>query len=180
MTQLEIRTKEYGVKCHEKTNHFYGDNKSYSFHLEMVNSFANKYIHLLPVKHRENALCACWVHDVIEDARQTYNDVKNATTEAIADIAFALTNEKGKTRKDRGNEKYYEGIRNTPVAMFVKICDRLSNANHSKNTGSSMLNAYRKENEYFKKQLFCSEYKEMFDELEQILNYPPLLTLLHP
>jgi hypothetical protein len=34
------------------------------------------------------------VHDVIEDCRETCNDVKKATNEEIAELAYALTNKK--------------------------------------------------------------------------------------
>ena len=81
---------------------------------------ACKYIHLLPNNRViSEVLAACWVHDVIEDCRETYNDVKNVLGERVADIAYALTNEKGKTRKERANDKYYEGIRNTPFALII-------------------------------------------------------------
>ena len=34
------------------------------------------------------------MHDVIEDCRETYNDVNKATNEEIPELAYALTNEK--------------------------------------------------------------------------------------
>jgi len=59
-------------------------------------------------------MTACWGHDLIEDCRVSYNDVKDALGQEAADIIYAVTNEKGKNRKERANDKYYEGIRNTP------------------------------------------------------------------
>ncbi|MBR1412444.1 MAG: hypothetical protein IJ577_04880, partial [Prevotella sp.] len=44
---------------------------------------------------------------------------------------YALTNEKGRTRAERAGEKYYQGIRETPYAPFVKLCDRLANITYS-------------------------------------------------
>ncbi|WP_298473442.1 hypothetical protein [uncultured Maribacter sp.] len=64
--------------------------------------------------------CACWVHDIIEDARETYIDVLENTNVTIAELAYALTNEKGRTRKERANDAYYRGIQKTPNASFVK------------------------------------------------------------
>jgi ATP phosphoribosyltransferase regulatory subunit HisZ len=57
---------------------------------------------------------AALFHDSIEDARLTYNDVlsiaKEYMTEGYAkastEIVYALTNEKGRNRKERANEKY--------------------------------------------------------------------------
>ena len=164
-SELVSKAREYATLQHFKTNHKY-DGQPYDVHLQMVYDFACKYVHLLPDnKTISEVLAACWVHDVIEDCRQTYNDVKNVLGEKVADIAYALTNEKGKTRKERANDKYYEGIRNTPFATYVKICDRLANATYSKQSGSKMVEAYKKENEDFKKQLWSLAYQEMFDDL---------------
>ena len=84
---------------------------------------AEKFIYLVAEEERENVLCACWVHDIIEDARETYNDVKKNTNETVAELAFALTNEKGKNRNERANDKYYQEMQETPNAVFIKYCD---------------------------------------------------------
>lgn len=143
-----LRAVNYGIKCHSDVNHFYG-NKPYSYHLNSVYSAAIIFKHLLPEKSHCAAFSACYVHDVIEDARQTYNDVKNALNEEIAEIAYLLTTEKGRTREERANHKYYEGIRANKIATFVKLCDRIANVEDSKNTGSGMLLKYKGENSKF-------------------------------
>ena len=60
-----------------------------------------------------------------------------------AEIAYALTNDKGRTRAERAGEKYYQGIRETPYAPFVKLADRLANISHSF-THSNESNAHMK------------------------------------
>lgn len=155
------QAKKYGIKCHEDTNCLY-DGKPYVTHLEMVYDTALKYIHLIPEEEQENVLCACFVHDVIEDCRETYNDVKKATNEQIAELAYALTNEKGKNRKERASDKYYEGIRQTPYATFIKVCDRIANYEYSKQQGSRMAGRYEKEMGDFVSKLYDDRYKEMF------------------
>ena len=47
------------------------------------------------------------------------------------EIVYALTNDKGRTRAERAGERYYRGIRETPFAPFVKLCDRLANITYS-------------------------------------------------
>jgi len=163
MSMIE-KAKKYAIDCHEKTEHLY-DGKPYVIHLQMVFDTANKFIYLVPKEQRENVLAACWVHDVIEDCRQTYNDVKKATNEEIAELAYALTNEKGRTRHERANDKYYEGIRQTPFAIFVKVCDRISNYEYSKKQGSKMTEVYEKEMGGFIEQLYDARYEEMFNYL---------------
>lgn len=166
---LEDHAKNFATNCHQSTNHFY-DGLPYEFHLNMVVETAKKFIHLVPEKQREVVLSACWAHDTIEDTRVTYNDVKSVLGEDVAEIVYALTNEKGRNRKERANEKYYVGIRETPYAAFVKICDRIANAEYSKNEQSSMLGKYRKEFEDFEYWLYTDMYHEMFDHLYSVLN----------
>jgi (p)ppGpp synthase/HD superfamily hydrolase len=146
---------------HEGTNHMYDKYLPYEFHLRMVANIAKKFMHLMVPKnqlHPGNSVSidltlAAWGHDLIEDTRVSYNDVKDALGQEAADIIYAVTNEKGKNRKERANDKYYEGIRNTPGAVFVKLCDRIANVQYSKMTGSRMFEMYKKENTEFTKAL---------------------------
>lgn len=67
----------------------------------------------------------------------------------VGDIVYAVTNEKGKNRSERANDKYYAGIVATPGAVFVKLCDRIANVQYGKMTGSGMYDKYKKENANF-------------------------------
>lgn len=173
------------IDQHVKTNHFYDKYLPYRFHLEMVDNVAEQFEHLLddkydyytgeevkynrdnPISLRQVCRRATYSHDLIEDTRTSYNDVKNCLGQEVADVVFALTNEKGKTRSERANDKYYEGIRNTPGAVFVKLCDRIANVQYSKMTKSHMFEMYKKENEHFMSMLTWvpngnHPYNEMF------------------
>lgn len=161
------KTKIYAIECHRLTNHLY-DDKPYEIHLQMVFDVAKKFIHLIPENEQENVLAGCYVHDVIEDTRQTYNDVQKATNTRIAELAYALTNEKGKSRKERANDKYYSGIRQTPYATFIKVCDRIANFEYSKQKGSRMVEMYTKEMEDFISKLYDEKYDEIFKHLSNI------------
>jgi (p)ppGpp synthase/HD superfamily hydrolase len=159
-------------KAHRDVNHLYGSNEPYSYHLNSVYSYVLKYAHLLDNEDDViYASAAAWTHDLIEDTRMTYNNVRDAFGERIADITYALTNEKGKTRKERANFKYYEGIRNCHLATFVKICDRLANTRYSYENNSSMLNKYKSEHDEFENELFQQKYKTMFQELDSLLGF---------
>lgn len=144
------------IEQHKKTNHFYDQYLPYEFHLRMVASVYDDFSELLPKRtssnfrtFKDNVLIACWGHDLIEDTRVSYNDVEHNLGSTPANIIYALTNEKGKNRKERANEKYYEGIRNTSGAVFVKLCDRIANVKYSKMTKSHFFELYNKENEDF-------------------------------
>jgi (p)ppGpp synthase/HD superfamily hydrolase len=166
---IEI-VREYAYKAHSDTNHLYDKKFPYSFHLGMVEDVAIKFIHLIPFEDRDDVIAGCIVHDVMEDARQRFNDVKRSTTETIAGYSYALQNEKGKTRPERANEKYYKGIRAYKHATFVKLCDRFANAKYSKENGSSMFKTYLREMPEFKTHLFDGRYKDLWDELEKLFS----------
>lgn len=161
--------RNYAYKCHREVNHWY-DGRRYEYHLEMAFNEAMEFIHLIPEETRPYILSAVLCHDTFEDCRQSYNDIKKNVGEIVADIVFAVSNEKGKDRNEKQNDKYYHGIRTTPGATFVKLCDRLANTLHSHMTKSTMIKRYRVEYEHFKTQLYEERYKPMFDKLEQIYN----------
>ena len=121
-------------ELHQSVNQTYGDNLPYGYHLDMVVEAINQYGHLVCVKEDDvlPLFFAGFFHDSIEDARLTYNDVLHQARAMLTEeqalmateIVYALTNDKGRTRAERAGEKYYKGIRETPYAPFVKLCDR--------------------------------------------------------
>jgi (p)ppGpp synthase/HD superfamily hydrolase len=187
-----VLKEKWCIEQHVKTNHFYDTYLPYEFHLRMVVQAYEDYKYLLDDNHdyfleeiiysgnpenhislRRACYLACWGHDLIEDTRSSYNDVKNILGQEAADIVYAVTNEKGKNRKERANDKYYEGIRNTKGAVFVKLCDRIANVQYSKMTKSRMFEMYKKENNDFMARLGYiesgnHEYKVMFNYLQNL------------
>lgn len=136
----QIRSMAHQI--HESVNQFYDGDKPYGYHLDMVAKEVYAYGHLVLVGEDDllPLFMGAWFHDSIEDARVSYNDVKKIAlklglTEEQAfmasEIVYALTNEKGRNRKERASKRYYEGIRNTPYAPFVKMCDRMANIRYS-------------------------------------------------
>lgn len=164
------------INQHRNTNHLY-DEIPYEFHLKMVHTIAKRHIGLVPDLNdgdeslRESVLLAAYGHDLIEDTRVSYNDVKTQLGYYSAEIIYACSNEKGKTRAERANDKYYEGIRNTPGGVFTKLCDRIANVQYSKMTQSRMFESYRKENEHFIEKLGYHKthvLSPMFEELLEL------------
>lgn len=134
----------------------------------MVAEVAKKFNALIPTEDWVNVELAAYGHDLIEDTRTSYNDAKEVLGELTADIIYALTNEKGRTRKERANAAYYKGIRETKYGVFVKLCDRIANVQYSKMTGSRMFEMYKKENDNFINELGGHpqhELHSMFDYL---------------
>lgn len=165
-----IRLKAY--KVHEDVNQKYGD-KPYSYHLhsvelktkELIESFYQE----IDGEEYTAIVFGALFHDSIEDARLSYNDVKKIALEFLSekyatmasDIVYALTNEKGKTRAERANDKYYEGIRNTTYAPLVKLADRLANMEYSCKTQSSMHKKYMSEWDHFLLSIGWSSFNDL-------------------
>lgn len=128
-------------ELHESVNQTYDGSHPYGFHLDMVVDSIYKYGHEVCADEQDllPLFFGAYYHDSIEDARQTYNDVKKAALQwmdkeqaiTAAEIVYALTNDKGRTRAERAGEHYYQGIRETPYAPFVKLADRLANTTYS-------------------------------------------------
>lgn len=136
----QIRSMAHQI--HEGVNQFYDGDKPYGYHLDMVAKEVYAYGHLVLVGEADllPLFMGAWFHDSIEDARVSYNDVKKIALKfgltqeqafMASEIVYALTNEKGRNRKERAGKRYYEGIRNTPYAPFVKMCDRMANIRYS-------------------------------------------------
>ena len=157
-----LNYSNWAIEQHRKTNHLYDQYIPYEFHLRMVDKIASQFEHLLDdtkdiqsgglreiISLRMACRRACWSHDTIEDTRISYNDLLSVIGQDASDIVYAVTNEKGKNRAERANDKYYEGIVATPGAVFVKLCDRIANVQYGKMTGSGMYDKYKKENANF-------------------------------
>ncbi len=135
----EIRQSAH--ELHASVNQTYDRDKPYGLHLDMVAASVYEYGYL--VCDDENDLLplffGAYFHDSIEDARLTYNDVTRYALRwmdeqqalTAAEIVYALTNDKGRTRAERAGERYYKGIRETPYAPFVKLADRRANITYS-------------------------------------------------
>ena len=162
-----LKQIEWCIEQHRKTNHFYDTYLPYEFHLRMVVKTCKEYI-TIPNRAWSDLELACWGHDLIEDTRVSFNDCKSVLGEYVANIIYAVSNEKGKNRSERANDKYYEGIRETEGASFVKICDRIANIQYSKMTSSKMYEMYSKENNHFINNVLNPELRNQY---LPILNY---------
>ena len=145
----------------------------------MVASLAMEYCHLVCdyEHHIIPIIFGAYFHDAIEDARMTYNDVlklartfmTNYQAVMATEIVYALTDEKGRNRHERGSEKHYQDIRDTLYAPFMKMCDRLANYSYSVETKSRMINVYEREMPFFIEKLGGTKYVPII-MVDRILN----------
>lgn len=160
--QIE-RIRQSAHELHQSVNQTYGDLLPYGYHLDMVVNGIRDFGYLVCTKEEDvlPLFFGGYYHDSIEDARLTYNDVmgiaRDMMTEEQAlmatEIVYALTNDKGRNRAERAGEAYYKGIRETPYAPFVKLCDRLANITYScsemNGSNKRMKEVYKKEVPHF-------------------------------
>jgi hypothetical protein len=169
------------VHCNQK----YADILPYSFHLDCVEKQGLKFKKLLDREELVVVTAGLICHEAIEDFRMSYNDVLAVCDnfydvdernynyiedfgKKVADIVYCVTDEKGKTRKERKSDKYYKELSENKLAVFVKLADISANTLFSKLTGSSMYDKYKSEFASFKEKCYVEEYKEFFDYLESI------------
>ncbi|MBP5515202.1 MAG: hypothetical protein J6Y04_10615 [Bacteroidaceae bacterium] len=138
----EIRQIRYSAhSLHASVNQSYNQVHPYGYHLDMVAKQVQRYGYQVCTDEADvlPLMFGAYYHDSIEDARRTYNDVLRTALQFMdeqqallaAEIVYALTNDKGRTRAERAGERYFKGIRETPYAPLVKLADRLSNAIYS-------------------------------------------------
>lgn len=163
-------TRNYFYDLHDNVcNQKYNKYLPYSFHLDMVEQQALKFKYLLKSEDDfELVLAGCIGHDSIEDARITYNDIKDQFTVELADIIYLCTEEKGKNRAERKNNKFYSELKTNRLAVFVKLCDIMANVKFSLLSNSTMYDKAKYEFPKIKEYLYSEEFKDMFEYLEAI------------
>ena len=163
-----INEVKWIIDQHKRVNQKYGDNLPYHTHLNDVYRYAKMFIHLIPEEYHRDVILAAWGHDLIEDTGLTYNDVLKVLGKNVADIIYTLTNEKGRNRAERANDKYYEDIKRNNLALYVKLCDRLANMVYSKKEGGGMYKKYVQEVPNFKEKLYNGLYDEIWEKIDNI------------
>lgn len=152
-------------------NQKYGGNLPYSFHLKAVRTHATKLCGMINDDMFNNQAllgnnyldasdftivgCTADGHDLIEDARQTYNDIKNKASSIggvigslatqIADAIFACTESTGRNRTERHDAAYIARLISLRNACIAKIADISANVLFGITTGSDMPSKMKKE-----------------------------------
>lgn len=162
---------KWAVECHAATNHQYASHP-YSFHLQsvqiamvkVVRECEERGIRTFTSEELELLYASAWCHDLIEDARVTYNDIITKTgSRDLAEIVWSVTQDAGRNRKERQSPAYYTRLAANPNAVLVKMADRIANMQFSKTSGSGMYQKYLKElPEFFEKSKMSEALREIF------------------
>lgn len=180
------KAKSYFKDLHDnKVNQKYAEYLAcggvpYSFHLEMVEiqiyEFAEiilsdpDYFGSLDEKELMVILIiSAWAHDAIEDARMTYNDVKNEFGVLVAEIVYCCTELRGKNRAERHGIEFFETLTQNKMAIFIKLCDIIANTKFGLLTRSSMLPKYAAELPKLKSHITDPIFSPMLMKIEKII-----------
>lgn len=130
----------------------------YSYHLRAVENVALRFGFRSPRLRK-----AIWLHDVIEDCKLSVSHLVLAGHDAQSvKMAWAVSDSKGKTRKQR-KAKTYAKINATPGAKLVKLCDRIANVEFSSSGlgNPAKFEMYRQEYAEFKRKLYNAAEVEL-------------------
>lgn len=159
---------QHDVICNQK----YGGGKGlpFSYHLKMVMANVNRFEHLLPPKGILVARMIAAGHDLIEDARVSYNEIVSMAGKEVAEGIFLCTEMRGRTRTERKSDQFYEEMKVNDLAVYVKLCDIAANTMHSVAERSSMLKNAKAEWPKIKEHLYREDYRPIFEYIELLHN----------
>lgn len=161
---LVKRAKEFARLVH--ANQFYGE-LPYYVHLKEV------YLTLLEFGVKdESILAASWLHDSIEDTETTYENLLIQFNKEVAELVQAVTNEKGKNRKEILEKTAFK-IRDNKKALIIKLADRIVNTEFSIDNNEKLYKMYEKEFSRFKELLYTEAEKDkiildLWEHLEKL------------
>jgi (p)ppGpp synthase/HD superfamily hydrolase len=158
-SQLIQRARQLAFSYHE--NQKYGSHP-YSYHLESVVELVKLYSYMIPKNLKEEAICAAYLHDILEDTICTEDEILRALNPKILLIVKLLT------KKESNLEKYFTRISLDEIAIFVKLCDRYSNILESiKEKNNTKLTKYKEQNPLFIRILLYKKYSYLIEEIKK-------------
>lgn len=160
---------KFAEKCYNDANCKY-DGKSYMIHIYLVSDYfvINERV-FKNIEDAQNVSDAIFTHDLIEDAKQTYNNILDVCGKDVADITLAVTDVPAENRLMRHLLTMPKTVKDYR-AIILKMCDMCANAHYSKDSGSSMFKKYVEEYKY-RKPIFAMALKWYSDKLDQqVLN----------
>lgn len=157
MKAIVANAREVAKQAHG--NQLYGD-KPYIYHLDSVYNVALEHIDLFP-EDSETILCACFLHDTVEDTPLGLDEIREHFGESVAEIVSLVTTEQGVPRSERFNDQFYKELKANKLAVFVKVCDRIANVREG-----GKVRKYLRENEKFVDELYSGRLDSLFKSLD--------------
>ena len=167
-TEAAFRALEHDMIAFASDKHktqTYSWDRPYTFHLRAVRDTVLRFLPYLPYGVSvEEVVLGAWGHDLIEDTGVTREELTERYGEEVSNVIWHVTDEPGKNRKER-HAATYGKTRQSPAAVFLKLCDRIANIEAGGKT-----QMYRKEHLEFKAALYKeNEMEPLWEHLETIL-----------
>jgi (p)ppGpp synthase/HD superfamily hydrolase len=144
----------------------------FSMHLNFMDKVALDVVDVVDVVVKAME-AASYGHDGVEDARLTYNDIRKNSTLIVAELIYRVTDEKGRNRDERKNERYYAELIEFWPAICIKLLDKMANLLYSKLFKNvKMFEMAKKEAKAFRNKCLIEEtehYRPMFDFYDKML-----------
>lgn len=164
-TEITKKAKKFAIRLHAGQE--YGEGVPYDFHLEDVVTTLEFFgIHSGELK------AAAWLHDILEDTKIRYSTLVSEFGKYIADIVYNVTDELGKNRKER-HEKTYPKIKTDPLAIIIKLADRISNVKYSylNDTQYGKFEMYKKEQPDFEAGIRNKQFEKKFTVIKKMWDH---------
>jgi (p)ppGpp synthase/HD superfamily hydrolase len=138
--------REFAVRVHNQAGCTYGDDDQlYEVHVDMVAAKVLKFKKVF--KYESDSIithAAAYTHDTIEDAQQTFNDVREATSIHVAKVTLAVTDVQEENRLLRFLSTVPKILKDHR-ALVLKVCDVAANSEYGLGQKNSMHLKYKKE-----------------------------------
>jgi guanosine-3',5'-bis(diphosphate) 3'-pyrophosphohydrolase len=162
MSYLVPRAADYARAKH--AGQTYGPNKPYAWHVGHVGAIA-----ACTKGMTEQAVAAAWLHDVLEDTDATPEEVERLFGAEVRAIVEAVTDSPGRNRRER-HALTYVRTRALPLAVGVKLCDRIANVEACRENNPGLLKMYQSEQAEFRAALYREgEWEALWRRLEGAL-----------
>lgn len=125
-----MTAREFALQAHGDQR--YGTGEPYVVHLDAVVAVLKKvYGDSLPIIVES----AAYLHDVLEDTNTKPEAIEQQFGPRVREIVELLTEKPGKNRRER-HLRTHPAIRTDPLAVAVKLADRIANIEASKGLGT--------------------------------------------
>ena len=149
------KARAFAEKAHGSQK--YGD-QPYMVHIDAVANILLKRFqeHEIRLPEIQELVAAAYLHDTLEDTETTRDDLVREFGDAVALLVDAVTDGPGKNRRER-KQRPYKLIPMVRWALYLKLADRIANAEAAKAEGrTDLLAMYKKEYPEFERRLLDS------------------------